>query len=243
MGEISTVAVVGVAALVASTVAAVAGFGGAAIMLPILVGAFGVRDAIPILTVSQLIGNLSRVWFNKGELSLPVVKWFALGAVPAATIGGIVFATAPAGALTRVLGAFLLVTVAYRHTPWGNRLRIRLRGFLPLGATSGAISAMVGTVGPFMAPFFLAFGLVKGAYIGTEAMATVVMHVTKLGVYGSYALLGTYNVLVGVAIGAVMFVGSYLGKRILSRLPERLFPYLIEAVLIAAGLLFIVRGK
>ncbi|MSQ40674.1 MAG: sulfite exporter TauE/SafE family protein [Dehalococcoidia bacterium] len=235
-------ALVAVAALLASTLAAVAGFGGAAIMLPLLVWAFGVRDAIPILTVAQLIGNLSRVVLNRSELSLPVVKWFAVGAVPAAIVGGVVFATAPAGALVRALGFFLLLLVAYRHTPWGKRARLGLRGFLPLGAISAFISALVGTVGPFMAPFFLAYGLVKGAYIGTEALATVVMHVVKLGVYGGYSLLSPRAVLVGVAIGAVMIVGSYAGKRILSRVPERVFPYLVEAVLVAAGLLFVIRG-
>ena len=242
MTELVTPVVVAAAALVASTISAVAGFGGAAIMLPILVWAFGVRDAIPILTVSQLLGNLSRVWFNRSETSLPVVKWFALGAVPAAILGGAIFATAPATALVRLLGAFLLFVVAYRHTSWGRRIRIRLRGFLPLGVTSGFISSLLGVVGPFMAPFFLAYGLVKGAYIGTEAMATVTMHVTKLGVYGGYALLGTNIVLIGIAIGAVNFLGSYLGKRILNRLPERLFLYIIEGVLVTAGLLFIIRG-
>ena len=242
MTELVAPALVAVAALLASTLAAVAGFGGAAIMLPLLVWAFGVRDAIPILTVAQLIGNLSRVVLNRSELSIPVVKWFAVGAVPAAIVGGVVFATAPAGALVRVLGFFLLLLVAYRHTPWGKRARLSLRGFLPLGAISAFISALVGTVGPFMAPFFLAYGLVKGAYIGTEALATVVMHVVKLGVYGGYSLLSLNAVLVGVAIGSVMIVGSYAGKRILSRVPERVFPYLVEAVLVVAGLLFVIRG-
>ncbi len=211
-------------------------------MLPILVWAVGVRDAIPLLTVAQLMGNLSRVWFNRGELSLPVVKWFAWGAVPAAVLGGILFATAPAEALVRILGVFLLLTVAYRHTPWGKNARIGLRGFLPLGAGSSFLSALVGSVGPIMAPFFLAYGLVRGAYIGTEALATVVMHVVKLGVYGGYSLLSIRILLIGLAIGAVMFLGSYIGKRILNRMPERLFPYIIEGVLIAAGLLFVVRG-
>jgi hypothetical protein len=53
--------------------AAVAGFGGAAVLLPLLVTLFGVREAIPILTVAQLLGNLSRAWFNRSELDLPVV--------------------------------------------------------------------------------------------------------------------------------------------------------------------------
>ena len=242
MEDILIAAAIGVAALVASTMAAVAGFGGAAIMLPVLVWAFGIGDAVPILTIAQLMSNLSRVWFNKTELSFPVVRWFALGAVPAAVAGGIIFATAPAGALVRLLGIFLLLMVAYRHTPWARKIRIGLKGFLPLGATSGAISALVGVVGPFMAPFFLAYGLVRGAYIGTEALATVTMHVTKLGVYGGYAIIDLNIGLVGVAIGSVMFAGSYLGKRILIRLPEARFPLIIDTVLLAAGFLFIIRG-
>ncbi|MBI4236097.1 MAG: sulfite exporter TauE/SafE family protein, partial [Chloroflexi bacterium] len=192
-----------------------------------------------ILTVAQLMGNLSRVGLNRSDLDWRVVRWFALGAVPAAVVGGIVFATAPAGALTRLLGAFLLLVVLYRHTPWGKRAHISLRGFLPLGLVSGAVSALLGSVGPFMAPFFLAYGLVKGAYIGTEALSTVVMHVTKLAVYGRYALLGLHTVVVGLVIGGVMFAGSYIGKRILSRLPERFFPYLVEGVMVIAGLLFL----
>ena len=242
MEDVLVGAAIGGAALAASTLAAVAGFGGAVIMLPVLVWAFGIGDAVPILTIAQLISNLSRVWFNRTELSIPVVKWFALGAVPAAVAGGIVFATAPAGALVRLLGLFLLLMVAYRHTSWARETRIGLRGFLPLGATSGAISALVGVVGPFMAPFFLAYGLVRGGYIGTEALATVMMHVTKLGVYGGYELIDLNIGLVGVAIGSVMFAGSYLGKRILNRLPEARFPLIIDAVLLVAGLLFIIRG-
>lgn len=79
--------VVAAIALAAGTLAAVAGFGGAVVLLPVLVWAFGVRDAVPILTVAQLVGNASRVWFNRRELVLPVAGWFALGAVPLAVAG------------------------------------------------------------------------------------------------------------------------------------------------------------
>ena len=83
--------------------------------MPILALMFGVRDAIPILTVAQLIGNGSRVWFNRPQLELPVVAWFALGGVPAAMIGGFLFASAPIALLTRLLGLFLITTAVYRH--------------------------------------------------------------------------------------------------------------------------------
>ncbi|HYL21337.1 MAG TPA: sulfite exporter TauE/SafE family protein [Gemmatimonadales bacterium] len=230
----------GAAAFLASTLAAVAGFGGAAVLLPALIAVFGVRDAIPILTVAQLVGNGSRVWFNRREVAMPVVAWFALGAVPLALLGGVLFATAPLGALKRVIGAFLLLMVVWRHLPGAKVWRPKASAFAWLGALFSFISALTGSVGPLMAPFFLAYGLVKGAYIGTEALATVVMHVVKLGAYTGMAILTVRAVVAGLALGPIMIAGSYVGKRILDRLPEKVFVAIIELVLVGSGIWFIV---
>src|SRR6266566_3415987 len=239
-GTVTQWLLLGGAALLASTLAAVAGFGGAAVLLPALVAMFGVRDAIPILTVAQLVGNGSRVWFNRRELALPVVGWFALGAVPLALVGGVLFATAPLGALQRLVGAFLLLMVVWRRVPRASTWRPHVRVFAVIGAVFSFVSALVGSVGPLMAPFFLAYGLVKGAYIGTEALATVVMHVMKLVAYQGTAILTPGAVAVGLALGPIMIFGSYAGKRILDRLPERAFVVIIELVLAGTGLWFLV---
>lgn len=229
-------------ALIAATLAAVTGFGGAAVLLPVLVAFFGMRAAVPILTVAQLIGNGSRVWFNRREVNLRVVGWFALGGVPMALLGGYLFAEAPLTGLTRLLGAFLLLVVLWRH------VRPRLGHSFPtpvfagIGAGSSFLSALLGSVGPIMAPFFLAYGLVKGAYIGTEALSTVVMHVVKLIAYRQTSVLTWHDILTGLALGPVMILGSFLGKRIVDRLPEKVFVALIELVLIVAGLMFLIRG-
>ncbi|MFO0800506.1 MAG: sulfite exporter TauE/SafE family protein [Gemmataceae bacterium] len=229
-------------ALVASVLSAVTGFGGAAVLLPVLVAVFGVQDAVPILTVAQLLGNASRAWFNRREIAWPVVGWFALGSVPAGVVGGILFATAPIPLLTRLLGGFLLLVVVHRHIRKPGERRMKAWWFAPVGAGGNFLSALVGSVGPLMAPFFLAFGLVKGAYIGTEAMTALVMHVTKLGVYGGTSLLTPNNVTVGVMLGVVLVAGSYLGKRLVDRVSERVFALLIEFVLVGAGVYFLVAG-
>ncbi len=229
-------------ALAASTLAAVTGFGGAAVLLPVLVAVFGMREAVPILTVAQLIGNGSRVWFNRRELEWRVVLWFALGAVPLALIGGYLFAKAPLTALTRLLGAFLLLVVIWRHVRPRQPKPFPIASFAGIGAGASFLSALLGSVGPIMAPFFLAYGLIKGAYIGTEALSTVVMHVTKLVAYRQTAVLTGSGVLIGLALGPIMVFGSWFGKRIVDRLPERVFVAIIEGVLIVAGGLFLVRG-
>lgn len=230
-------------ALVAAALAAVTGFGGAALLLPVLVSVFGARDAVPILTVAQLVGNGSRVWFNRYEVDYRVVAWFALGAVPLALLGGVIFAQIPLPALTRLLGLFLLVIVAWRSLRPDVHVAPPLRAFALIGAVSSFLSALLGSVGPLMAPLFLAYGLVKSAYIGTEALGTVVMHVTKLVAYRGAAVLPASSIVAGCAIGPAMVLGSWIGKSIVERLPERAFVLLIEVVMTLAGLLFLVRGR
>jgi uncharacterized membrane protein YfcA len=231
-----------VAALAASTLAAVAGFGGAAILLPVLVALFGPRDAIPILTIAQLVGNGSRVVINRDAVDRRIVGWFALGGIPAALIGGFLFAAAPLDALTRLIGVFLLASVAWRHLRPCPSGALGPRTFTVIGAFFAFASALVGSVGPIMAPFFLAAGLVKSAYIGTEAAATVVMHVAKLVAYGTAALLTAATVGIGLLMAPAMIAGSVIGKRIVDRLPERVFVAIIEVVLVGAGLVFLVGG-
>jgi uncharacterized membrane protein YfcA len=230
------------AALFGSTLAAVTGFGGAAVLLPFLVHLFGVREAIPILTVAQLIGNGSRAYFNWKEIDRKIVFRFAVGAVPAALIGGIMFSQAPMKILMRILGVFLLTTLVWRRLVRKKLPKIKLNSFIGVGGIFGFLSALVGGVGPFLVPFFLSFGLVKGAFIGTEALCTVITHVNKIIAYHQYDLMGFQVVKTGVMLGCFMILGSWLGKKILNRLPEKVFLNLVEIVLLIAGLNFLVRG-
>ena len=212
------------------------GFGGAAILLPALVLLLGPRDAVVALTVAQLCGNLSRVWFNRTDLNWRVVRWFAVGAVPASVAGGLLFATAPLRVLTVVLGVALIGMVVGRRLLRRGYPKLGPRGFTGLGAGVGMISALVGTAGPIAAPFFLGYGLVRGAYIGTEAATAVVMHLVKSVVYGAANVMELRTIGVGLLLGLVLLIGAYIGKRIMDRMPERVFIILVELALLAAGI-------
>ena len=231
-----------VAAFLASTLASVTGFGGGAVLLPLMVAEFGVRDAVPIMTVGQLVGNVSRVWFTRRQLEWPVLGWFSVGAVPLALLGGTLFASAPLRVLIRLLGAFLVLVVVWRHIRPKPPGRLSVRSFALVGAVASFLSALLGTAGPVAAPFFLSYGLVKGAYIGTEALTAVVTHLTKLVAYRHAAVLTGWSIGIGLMLGVVMIAGSFVGTRVVDRLPERLFVRLVEAVLVLTGLWFLIRG-
>jgi hypothetical protein len=69
-------------------------------------------------------------------------------------------------ALSRLLGVFLILIVVRMHLKPNAKWRPTLPAFAGIGAGASFLSALQGSVGPLMAPFFLAYGLVKGAYIG-----------------------------------------------------------------------------
>ncbi|MCA9864832.1 MAG: sulfite exporter TauE/SafE family protein [Thermomicrobiales bacterium] len=226
------------AAFLATILSSVAGFGGATMLLPVFVALFGARDAVAVLTVTQLVSNGSRAWFNREQVVRPIVGWFALGAVPAAIAGSLVFASTPLSALSRVIGAVLLLLVGWRHVrPQG--LKPGLREFAAVGAVSGFGSALVGSRGPLTAPFFLGFGLTKRAYIGTEASSATVRHVTKLVVYGGAAVLSAGSLATGLALAPATMGGAWAGARLLNRVPARLFMVLVEISLVVAGVLLL----
>jgi len=226
---------VGAAAYFASVVSGVAGFGGALAFLPVLVWAHGVRASVPILTVAVLLGNLSRVWFNRRELRLDLVGLFTAGSVPGALLGSWVYVGLPPFWIKKAIGLFLVSVVVAQKL--GRPLRVPdRRVFTPLGALSGFLSAIVGGIGPLSSPFFLAYGLEKEVFVGTEAFCAAGMHLTKTLAYGGLGVMGPAELKAGLAYGAVMVLGSYTARRILERLPREAFLKLVEALLLVVGL-------
>lgn len=231
------------AALGASAVAALTGTGGGVLLLPVMVAIFGVRDAVPMYTVAQLVGNLSRVFFNRKQIRLPVVGWFSVGAIPMAVLGALAFSFTPESMLIRLLGGFLLVSVLLHRAAGEGFRKQSARWFVAVGGIVAFISALVGSAGPFLAPIFTAFGLTRGAYIGTEALSTAVMHITKLSTYGCTGVLTGIALVMGAALGPVMILGSWIGKRMMDRISDKVFLRLVDAVVIVFGVLFLSRGS
>lgn len=231
--------VASVAAFGLAVLSAVAGFGGGVLLLPVFTALFGLRMAVPMLTLTQLSSNGSRVWFNRRDLNWRLVGWFAAGAVPLAVAGGLLLAHAPLSPMKRLLGVFLIGVVAWRH--FGREPGVPGdRTFAAVGAASGLGSALLGSTGPLTAPFFLAYGLTRAAYIGTEAASAVTMHVAKLAAYGTGGLITGVVLLYGVVLTPATIAGAWVGKKVVHRISDRVFVILVEIGLLAAGVMFLI---
>jgi uncharacterized protein len=227
------------AALPAAVAGGALGFGTGLVMLPLVVWVVGVRASVPVLTIALIVGNASRAWWSRHELDWHVIGAYLVGALPLAVFGSVLYTTTPPEWLSRLIGLVLFSVVPLRRWLERGPRKMRLRHFPVLGAANGFLSALVAATGPINMPFFLGYGLRRGAYVGTDAVCAGTVHLAKTLVYGRYALVTPEGSALGLAIGAVMFVGAFIGRRILDRMSDRSFVVALEVLVTGLGVLFL----
>lgn len=221
---------------VSGVVGGIAGFGGSTILLPVLVLVFGSKAAVPIMGVAGLLANLARVTVWRHEIDWRAVATYAATAVPAVYLGATTFLALNSRSVELVLGLFMLVMIPVRRWLAARQLSIGLAGMAVAGAVVGYLTGLVASTGPLSTPFFLAFGLTKGAFIGTEAMASVPIYFTKSAVLQRYGALPVEIIIQGLIVGSAMIAGTWTARDIVRRMDARRFGQLMEGLLLFAGM-------
>ena len=119
---------------------------------------------------------------------------------------------------------------------------MRLWGFVPVGSVTGFASGFMGFPGPFAVVFYLAYGLAASSFIGTLSLGMALIQLPKLVVFGTNGLLTPRVLLLGLGLGIIGIGTAYLGRIILRVVPERVFPWIITAMLLISGVILLVRG-
>ena len=222
--------------VLAGVVGGVVGFGSSIMMLPAIVAVFGPKEAIPIMAIGALMANVSRaaVWWR--DIDWRVNAVYCATAVPAAWLGARTLLSLDPAMIEATLGGFLLLAIPARRWLVAHGFKMSLAGLAVVGAGIGFLTGLVASTGPINTPFFLAYGLVKGAFIATEAVGAAAVSLTKAATFHSFGALAGPTIVRGIGVGGALMIGSWLSKRIVQRIDARRFQVLLEAMMIVAGI-------
>ena len=225
--------------LVAGCVGGVIGTGSSIILLPVLVYTFGPKEAVPIMAVASVLGNLARVLAWRREVDWRAVAWYALPGVPAAALGARTLLALPPSFINLVLGVFFLCMIPLRR--WHARSDRRLRPWhlAIAGALIGFVTGIVLSTGPLSVPVFVAYGLSGGAFLGTEAASSMTLYVSKVITFQRFGAMPLATFAKGLLVGASLMVGTYAGKAIVTRMSTDAFHHVLDGVLLVSGLALI----
>jgi uncharacterized protein len=223
----------------AGTLSGIVGFGASIMLMPALMLAFGPQEAVPIMAIAALLANLSRVLVWWREVDWRVNAYYCVTAVPFAALGARTLLILDPRLVEGILGGLFLLMIPARRWLSARGLRVKAWHLTLVGAAIGFLSGLVASTGPINTPFFLAYGLVKGAYLATEALGSMAIGITKAVVFRRFDALPLETVGRGLLVGASLMVGSRLAKGFVLRLDANQFRLLMDLLLAGAGLVLL----
>jgi len=224
---------------VAGTVSGIVGTGSSIMLMPVLIYSFGPKEAVPIMAVAAVIANASRVIAWAREVEWKPVLAYAVGGIPGAALGAMTLLSLPSRLIDVAIGLFFLAMIPARRR--FATLQFSVNGlFLAVaGFVIGFLTGIVVSTGPLSLPVFFAYGLTKGAFLGTEAAASLAVYGTKAIVFGGFGALPWDIVAKGLATGASVMAGTFVAKHVVVRLQAESFRLLMEAVMLVSGLILL----
>ncbi|MBX9590666.1 MAG: sulfite exporter TauE/SafE family protein [Hyphomonadaceae bacterium] len=225
--------------LVAGTLSGIVGFGSSIMLMPVLMLAFGPQEAVPIMAIAALLANFSRVLVWWRDVDWRANAYYCVTAIPMAALGARTLLALDPRIVEGVLGGLFLLMIPARRWLFRRGLRIEAWHLSLVGAVIGFLSGLVASTGPINTPFFLAYGLVKGAYLATEALGSMAIGITKAIVFQRFNALPLETVGRGLLIGASLMIGSRLAKGFVLRLDADQFRLLMDLLLAGAGLVLL----
>ena len=238
--ELSMLSATGLVALsfFTSALTAAVGIGGGLLLLTVMVSFLPPIIVLPVHGVIQLGSNGGRMAVMRQHVDWRIWGFFAIGSILGVILAGHVFINLSLEVLRAVLGLFVLYAV------WTPKLRpsnIAFKGYTLVGVGTTFITMFVGATGPLVSSFLSPEKLGRERVVATLAACMTAQHGLKgiaFGVLGFYFQPWIPVIVIMIATG---FLGTLLGRRILKRLPERLFSRLFRIVLtvLAGRLLYL----
>lgn len=244
MTGIALVALAAAGGMAAGIITCLAGVGGGIVLIVLLSSVLPAPDVVALTAPVFLIGNLDRAWLFRGDVDRSIAPWFAVGAVPAATMGSVVLGDLPASMVQTGIAVVVLTFVTLRLLPRGRnwRVAVPMPAFIAVGALNGGVSAVAGGGGLMTAPFLHAHGLSRGSFVGTDSLFGVIINLIKTLVYLVSGLLVTGDLWISASAALAMAGGNRVGRRLLRTISPRVFERLLLAVLTVAGIRLLVNA-
>jgi uncharacterized protein len=222
--------------LVAGTIGGIVGFGSSIMLMPVLVVAYGPRQAVPIMAIGSVMANLSRILAWWRDVDWRACAAYSVTAIPAAAVGARTLLVLPSNLVEIALGAFFILMIPARRWLAVHDLRLRLWHLAVIGLAIGFVTGIVVTTGPISAPVFLAYGLVKGAFIATEAAGSLAIYASKSVTFRTLGALPPDAIYKGLIAGASLMLGAFIAKRFVLKIPPQRFRLMMEGLMLVSGL-------
>lgn len=215
--------------------------GGSSMLLMPLIGfSLGVDAIPPVITIGAILGNAERAIAYRKMIRWEVILWEILGAFLGVCLGAFTLSQIRVEFLSVLVAFFLVISaISLLIKNEGSSFTVRLWYFLPAGFIYSWLSAIAGSIGPILTPFYLNYGLSKEELLATQATARFAIHLVKAIFYGLFGILTLQNLSYGILMGIAAFPGNWLGQKILDKISQEQFRQIVATFVILSSVIIL----
>jgi uncharacterized membrane protein YfcA len=240
--SIIELSIVSLAAVITSIIGGVAGYGTGLLMPLVLVPILGAQAVVPVLGVSAMFNNLSRIAAFREGIAWPHVWRISLVGLPFCYLGamGYSFLSGPGASI--LIGAALILLVPARRILKSFQKELSPAAVLAAGALFGLVTGAVPGGGIILISLLMALGVKGSSIIATDAVISLIVGVVKIGTFQAYGQLPLSLWTIAILIGIVGIPGAFAAKWIANRLSLKVHHGIMDATVIVGGSVLMLRG-
>lgn len=230
-------------AVLAGSIAAVAGAGVGSLLTPALSLRIDMRDAVLAVAAPHLVFNAIRCWTLRTKIDRDIFKRFGVTSAAGSIAGSLLHQRVSSRAVMVVFAVLLMLAGLFGATRLAERVKLGRRGAYAGGVLSGFFGGLTGEQGGVRAAALLGFDISKEAFVATATAAALIVDLVRTPIYLVTRWSEVPKVAVPMAIcTAGVIAGVLVGKRLLHKVPEGKFSRVVCAVLLLIGTLLILRS-
>lgn len=220
-----------------SAISAAFGLGGGVAMLIALLSLTPPIVALPVHALVQIGSNTGRACMLHTHIMLKVLVWFVPGSLIGVLIASQIIVDLPTRWLQFLLAVFILWSV------WAPRLSgiaVPEKAYFGVGGVTSFATMFLGATGPLLAVFLSPERYGRDRTVASHAACMSVQHFFKVVAFGflGFVLVEWLPLVIAMILSGL--VGTWLGRHLLRKLPEKSFKGIFKGVLtvLALRLLF-----
>ena len=235
-------AAVAATAVLASIIGGVTGYGTGLLMPLVLVPIIGAQAVVPVISVSALLTNGSRLVAYWSSFDARKALLVGCAAVPLCIVSayGYTLLSGPNAAL--VIGLVLIALVPLRRILKARFGALSERGLVLSGVGYGALVGGTSGSGVILLSILMAGGLEGAAVIATDAGVSLLIGTIKALVFQTAGALPWSSWIMALLIGTCAMPGAFIARALTRNLSLTTHAYILDAVVIVGGLLLVAQA-
>lgn len=215
------------------------GFGASTFFLPIAILLENYHLVLVLTAILHVFGNGYRILTFFKSISTNHLLKLCVPSIALSFLGSLLNPYVPIDSVKKILGLFLIIFSVYQLLRINKDVVIPFKASLVLIAISGFLTGLVGTGGALRGVGLMSMGLPHAQFIALSSFIDIGGDILRLAGYLYNGYMDWSHWFYIPIMAMMAYLGTYVAKRILNRIDQKVFYKIVSLFILISGLTLI----